>query len=377
MVIPALLIHHYWNDTFVFGELFDEGSWIDRAKSGLGVEVVRPSELTGEERSWYERCAKAPSVPDPGRLTTECKKTHANLKYDNSVDEAVAMIQPILARGGMATAVTLKRIDGPRRDPAVDLVTAVARAYAHFSALRPHPTVRELAGRIVAKLPDGFIAVHIRQELDTLALSGCIYEGHPQFEQAEATIRNWGGWDSRPLEAARSNRRKYGGEAALRRAGKCGVDVHTLVGILDALETPSGTAIYVAGSSTEAGTLGPLSRKGKYSVWTKETVLGPTGLLAPYANHASFLSLVDAEVSTAAELFVTARGNFDRAVVARRLLRHGRSVDSHAVFGRRRNGDMGGLGEHLRSVGMRPPRSNLSYTNPLPVQARCPFLDAK
>ena len=39
------------------------------------------------------------------------------------------------------------------------------------------------------------------------------------------------------------------------------------------------------------------------------------------SSYTSFLAMLDAAVSTRAQAFLSARGNFDRAVVARRALR--------------------------------------------------------
>ena len=74
--------------------------------------------------------------------------------------------------------------------------------HAHFLALREHRAIRALVAKVVRALPTDFVAVHLRQELDILAISGCISKADSRYKQAERVIANWGGWSARPLRGA-------------------------------------------------------------------------------------------------------------------------------------------------------------------------------
>ena len=95
-------------------------------------------------------------------------------------------------------------------------------------------------------------------------------------------------------------------------AGKCGVSAQAVLELLMAMEVPHGSAVYVCGANDG---LEPL--KTRYQAWTQREVL-PPAMLAMYRTHASLLALLDVSVSAHASMFISARGNFDRAVISRR-----------------------------------------------------------
>ena len=75
---------------------------------------------------------------------------------------------------------TLKRIHEPVSDPEWRMTIRMLHLHAHFYALRWHPTVRMLFRTVLRALPQTYVAVHLRQELDILAISGCIDRADPR-----------------------------------------------------------------------------------------------------------------------------------------------------------------------------------------------------
>lgn len=86
---------------------------------------------------------------------------------------------------------------------------------------------------------------------------------------------------------------------------------------------PAGSAVYVCGQREG---LEPLTLAG-FKVWTQADVLSQAAA-KKWKGHNAFLGLLDAAISTRARVYIAARGNFDRAVTAKRALRGLVTVDS-------------------------------------------------
>ena len=186
--------------------------------------------------------------------------------------------------------------------------------------------------------------------------------------QAERIIANWGGWGGRPLRGAVALRQRFHNSTEEMRAhGKCGVSASAVAELLAALApigrveawawhqqtgvdaamagtatratttatataggsvggvttVPAGSAVYVCGQREG---LEPLTLAG-FKVWTQADVLSQAAA-KKWKGHNAFLGLLDAAISTRARVYIAARGNFDRAVTAKRALRGLVTVDS-------------------------------------------------
>jgi hypothetical protein len=72
LVIPELLVHHFWNDSFRFEELFDEPFFVSQMRR-IGVPTVTHVDLPpGFVSNWYKQCMRAPRTPDAGRVSKVC-----------------------------------------------------------------------------------------------------------------------------------------------------------------------------------------------------------------------------------------------------------------------------------------------------------------
>lgn len=357
---PELLVHHWWNDSFRFDELLDAPHW-HRAAARVGVRTTRPSQLRGADLQWYVKCGKRGRLPDPGQVQPECLPYQVNLIRGGTLSEARAAIAPKLAQYGHVTVTSLRRMHAewdvcadvpmPHRAPgataplsAAELSALQARRkvtlgatacaaqrllflYARFHAIQEHASLRVLVQRALAKLPQRYVAVHLRQELDILAISGCIPPSDPRFDAAERVIARWGGWKASPLNGARANMRRFhNSTVAMRKAGKCGVDASAVAEVFRGMGLPKGHAVYVCGMNDG---LEPL--QARFTVWTQQHVFSEAEARL-YSTHASFRALLDAAISTAASFYVAAGGNFDRAVTSRRALASRPTLDSHDAY---------------------------------------------
>lgn len=376
VIVPERLVHHFWNDSLRVPELLDIPHW-RRSAAAANVHTVAPEELTGDVAAWYAQCGRKGDLPDSGKESKACARFHVALPRGGTVRSARDAILPMLRRYGMVAVNTLKRLHEPMLtradgDPMgdEDLATSMLFVHAHFVALREHREIRKLVGRVLRKLPSRFVAVHLRQELDILAISGCIGPSDPHHATAERIIANWGGWGSKPLRGAVALRQRFHNSTELMRAnGKCGVSATAVAELLTALQpgpdngaSGNGADGNGAGGSGAAGTFGaagplatgslatgplvpprsavyvcgqrdglePLAAAG-FAVWTQRDVLSASERTR-WGGHASFLGLVDAAISTRAAVYVAAKGNFDRSVTAKRELRGKGTIDSHGVY---------------------------------------------
>ena len=338
VILPELLVHHWWNDSLRLSSLIDVAHW-RRSAAQIGVRVVAPEELRGDVAAWYALCGRRGPLPDPGQTSAACKPYHVSLPKGGSLVDAGRLVAPILQRHGMVTVTTLKRMHEPVANAVERMPIQLMHLFSHFIALREHVDILRVVGSALNALPRSYVAVHIRQELDILAISGCINSSDPRFAAAEQVIRQWGGWAARPLRGAVARRAKFANStSAMRAAGVCGVSASALAELLTAL-APSDvppSAVYVCGARDG---LEPLSRAG-FDVWTQHRVLSQAELRR-WGGHASFLALFDAAISTRARVFIAARGNFDRTVIAKRALRGRSTIESHQVYFSARRSPLG------------------------------------
>ena len=338
VILPELLVHLWWNDSLRLSSLIDVAHW-RRSAAQIGVRVVEPEELGGDVAAWYAQCGRRGPLPDPGRTSAACRPHHVSLPKGGSLVDAVRLVAPVLRTHGMVTVTTLKRMHEPVANAAERMPIRLMHLFAHFIALREHEEILRVVGTALKALPRSYVAVHIRQELDVLAISGCINSSDTRFAAAEQVIRQWGGWAARPLRGAVARRAEFADStSAMRAAGVCGVSASAMAELLTALapsDVPPG-AVYVCGARDG---LEPLSRAG-FDVWTQRRVLSEAEWRR-WGGHASFLALLDAAISTRARVFVAARGNFDRTVIAKRALRGRSTIESHDVYFAARRSPLG------------------------------------
>lgn len=263
-------------------------------------------------------------------LPEACLRSHVRLPYNGSFDIARSVALPVLQTHRHVSIVTMRRLDSPVSDLRLRTTIRFLQCHAHFNALTVHFLIQRDIDTILAMLPKHFIAVHVRQELDVLAYSGCIGKNDARYAEAESLISGWGGWQSRSLAVARKNLKQYGSTEKLREAGKCQIDESQVCDLLGYIGVRPQIHVYVASNTAD---IDVFARAGYHPV-TKDLLGGkvPLASTTSFARHMSFRSLVDAGVCEASAIYVAAKGNFDRAVRSRRILRGKPTITADRVL---------------------------------------------
>ena len=367
LIVPELLVHHWWNDSFRFEELFDEQYFVQQMRR-IGVPTVTHRELpNGFVRGWYKECMRAPRTPDSGRISKVCARHRVS--PTKKVSSFKKMAEMVVAKGweeyGVVHLDVLDRlnrdIDPEPLEPALRFI----QCFANYRALRPIAPVRSVVSFITKALPPDVVAVHLRQELDTLAISGCVSAGEPRYAEAEAVIAAWGGWGAAPMRGATENLKKHGSAGELRRLGKCGVGPSQAVEVLKAAGFYGGAAadergkrpatVYLAGGDEHQvrafESFGYVVREkhALISQGVRASGQDPRPVLERLKRHASVGAFIDAEVAARAAVYLYAKGNFDRVVRGLRARRNLPSAATHLYFPCFERGDLEEkVAKHLR-----------------------------
>ena len=106
VIVPERLVHHYWNDSLRVPQLIDVPHW-RKAAAAVNIHTVAPEELTGDVAAWYAQCGRKGNLPDPGKVSEECRKYEVNLEKGGCIESARRVILPRLQATGFVTTKTL------------------------------------------------------------------------------------------------------------------------------------------------------------------------------------------------------------------------------------------------------------------------------
>ena len=140
IIVPELLVHHWWNDSYRLDQLIDIPHWT-RAAAGVGVHVVTPSDikrnLSFVVSQWFEECGRKGALPDSGKLTHACRAFHVGLPKGGTVDDARKAIAPVLAKHGPSQpAPPMRRALEHSRTPDASILWLSARTITRSLAHR-------------------------------------------------------------------------------------------------------------------------------------------------------------------------------------------------------------------------------------------------
>ncbi|KAL4186307.1 hypothetical protein AMTRI_Chr09g13530 [Amborella trichopoda] len=274
IVLPKFEAAAYWNETSGFADVFDVDYFIQQMRGFINVLKVVPDELASKE---------------PVRV--DCSKRKGPFDYIESVLPSLLEHRYISITPAMSQ----------RRDR-YPFYAKVALCQACYKALQLTKSLENKGSKLLAAIPKPFLSLHLRFEPDMVAYSQCEYSGLSPFSK-EA------------IDATRGDRKPWTGDVARtwRKRGKCPLTPKETAFILQALNIPTNTNIYLASGD---GLLERDSFTSVYkNVYAKSMLLGDKVL----EMHGNTKAALDYYVSIHSDAYVaTYFGNMDKMVAAMR-----------------------------------------------------------
>lgn len=175
-----------------------------------------------------------------------------------------------------------------------------------YNALRLNKALEAKGSELLEAIPKPFLSLHLRFEPDMVAYSQCEYPG-----LSSTSLK--------AIEAVRGDRKPWTGEAARvwRNRGKCPLTPKETAFILQSLNIPTNTTIYLAAGD------GIMEVEGFTSVYTnvytKSSLLSSKDFVQMHGNTKAAL---DYYVSINSDAYIaTYFGNMDKMVSAMRSLK--------------------------------------------------------
>ncbi|KMT09181.1 hypothetical protein BVRB_6g132840 [Beta vulgaris subsp. vulgaris] len=293
LVIPHLDKRSFWQDSSVFGDIFDEDHFIRSLQQDVRIvkELPRQLESVPRARKHFGSWSGMSYYENMTQLWREHQVIH------------VAKSDSRLANN----------------DLPLDIQRLRCRALYH--ALRFSPPIEVLGKRLVERLRlrgGHYIALHLRYEKDMLAFTGCTY-GLSDAESEELRIMR---------ESTHHWKIKKINSTEQRNAGLCPLTPREVGIFIKALGYPASTLIYIAAGEIYggAGRLSELTLQFP-NVVSKET-LATKAELEAFSHHASQNAAIDYIISVESNVFIPSHsGNMARAVEGhRRFLEHKKTI---------------------------------------------------
>ncbi|CAD6264879.1 unnamed protein product [Miscanthus lutarioriparius] len=278
MVLPKFEVAAYWNESSGFADVFDVEYFIEQTRGYVEVVKDLPAEIASKEP-----------------FKVDCSKRKGHFDYVESVLPALLEHQYI----SLTPAMNQRRDRNPSYAKA-------SYCQGCYSALRLNKNVQSKAVELLQTIPKPFLSLHLRFEPDMVAYSRCAYTGLSSKSM-----------DS--IEAARGEGRKVlTGDAARlwRNRGKCPLTPSETAFILQALDIPTNTNIYLAAGD------GLMELEGFTSIY--KNIYTKSSLLAheDFENmHGNTKAALDYYVSVNSDAYIaTFFGNMDKMVTAMRTM---------------------------------------------------------
>ncbi|KAE7997342.1 hypothetical protein FH972_001985 [Carpinus fangiana] len=278
LVLPKFEVAAYWNESSGFADVFDVEYFIQQMNGFIKVVQELPPEIASKE---------------PFRV--DCSKRKGQFDYVESVLPSLLEHHYI----SFTPAMSQRRDRYPQHAKA-------ALCQACYNALRLTRSLEKKASELLEAIPKPFLSLHLRFEPDMVAYSQCEYSG---ISSASMNA----------VDAARGDRKPWTGELARiwRKRGKCPLTPNETAFILQALDIPTNTNIYLAAGD------GLMELEGLTSVYTnvvtKSSLLNGEDFTSMHGNTKAAL---DYYVSINSDSYVaTYFGNMDKMVAAMRAFK--------------------------------------------------------
>nr|XP_010927785.1 O-fucosyltransferase 13 isoform X2 [Elaeis guineensis]XP_010927786.1 O-fucosyltransferase 13 isoform X2 [Elaeis guineensis]XP_029121844.1 O-fucosyltransferase 13 isoform X2 [Elaeis guineensis] len=278
LVLPKFEVAAYWNESSGFADVFDVDYFIHQTRGYIEVIKELPKEIASRE---------------PFKI--DCSKRKGNFDYVEAVLPALLEHRYISITPAMSQ----------RRDR-YPLYARAALCQGCYNALRLNKALEAKGSQLLEAIPKPFLSLHLRFEPDMVAYSRCEYPG-----LSSTSLES--------IEAVRGDRKPWTGEAASvwRNRGKCPLTPKETAFILQALNIPTNTTIYLAAGD------GIMEIEGFTSVYTN--VYTKSSLLSSkdfVQMHGNTKAAMDYHVSINSDAYIaTYFGNMDKMVSAMRALK--------------------------------------------------------
>lgn len=276
IVLPRFETSPYWNDTSGFGDIFDADFFLESVHSWVDVLRELPTNL---------------SMRQP--VAINCHKVASPFDY----------VESLLPKLLQHTVIVLRPSASQRSDRYPDSAKR-ARCHACFRSLRLVRRLQETADTLLERLPHPFVVLHLRFEPDMIAYSRC------RYNLSSASMAS--------INRVRGFRQVFGvaDEKSWRKKGKCPLTPQETAFILQALNIPASTPIYLAAGS---GLLELHKLASTYTqLFQKSDFLHADRLKALKGSRRA---AIDWYVSLHAYAYIaTFVGNMDKMVVSDRVL---------------------------------------------------------
>ncbi|KNA22799.1 hypothetical protein SOVF_030690 [Spinacia oleracea] len=293
LVIPNLDKRSFWQDSSVFGDIFDELHFMRSLQQDVRIvkELPRLLETVPRARKHFGSWSGMNYYENMTHLWKEYQVIHVP-KSDSRL---------------------------ANNDLPLDIQRLRCRALYH--ALRFSPPIELLGKRLVERLRSRggqYIALHLRYEKDMLAFTGCTY-GLSDAESEELRIMR---------ESTHHWKIKKINSTEQRNAGLCPLTPREVGIFIKALGYPPSMLIYIAAGEIYGGArrLSELTLRFPNVVF-KETLATQDELKA-FSHHATQTAAIDYIISVESDVFISSHsGNMARAVEGhRRFLEHRKTI---------------------------------------------------
>jgi hypothetical protein len=275
LVLPKFEVAAYWNESSGFADVFDVDYFIQKMSGYIEVVKELPKDIASKEP-----------------FKVDCSKRKGQFDYIESV-------LPLLLEHHY---ISFTPAMSQRRDRYPEYARATL-CQACYSAIHLTSSLEKKAVELFDAIPKPFLSLHLRFEPDMVAYSQCEY---PNLSPSSIAA----------IEAARADRKPWTGELAQtwRKRGKCPLTPNETVLMLQSLNIPTSTNIYLAAGD------GLMEMEGFTSVYTnvftKSVLLNQEDFTRMHGNTKAAL---DYHVSINSDAYVaTYFGNMDKIVAAMR-----------------------------------------------------------
>ncbi|KAF5740197.1 hypothetical protein HS088_TW11G00263 [Tripterygium wilfordii] len=284
LVVPELDKESFWRDSSNFSDVFDVDHFINALDNDVKIVKKLPTEL----------------VTAP-RANVEFKSWSGMNYYEGDIAKLWEEYQVIRA------AKSDSRLANNNLPPDIQKL----RCRACYEALRFAPHIEAMGKLLVDRMRSygPYISLHLRNEKDMLAFSGCTYGLSPEEAEELRIIREkTGHWRDKDID---SNQQRSKGHCPL---------IPKEVGIfLKALGYPSSTPIYIASGEIYGGDSRMADLRSRYPLLMSKEKLTSVEELEPFINHATQMAALDYIVSVKSDVFIpTYDGNMARLVEGHR-----------------------------------------------------------